>query len=133
MPRRIVRTIIPSNGIFSVEVIVRGEGDGRGLRVAVPAAIIRGLVHLGWTGRWLDVKLGEEHFKAAVRPHPTSVMFALPKKHRGQVQAGDRVLLEIQKSNGPRAPRTRRVRGAWRRVSATLSLPWLQAHKPTAP
>lgn len=127
MSRRFVRTIIPNDGVFHIDVIVREEGDGRGLRVAVPAAVVRGLIHMGWMGRWLDVKLGEERFKAAIRPHPTSVMFALPKRHRGDVKPGDRVVLEIQKAEGPKAPRTRRVRGKWRQVSATLSLPWLRS------
>ena len=125
MPRRIVKTIIPHEGVFRFDVVARAEGDG-GMRVAVPAAIVRGLVHIGWTGRWLDVKLGETRFKAAVRPHPTSVMFALPKRHRGAVQVGDRITLEIQKANGPRAPHLRRVRGEWRKASATLLLPWLR-------
>ena len=125
MPKRIVRTLLPTDGAFRFEVIARREGDG-GLRVAVPAAIVRGLVHVGWTGRWLDVKLDEEHFKAAVRPHPTSVMFALPKRHRGVVQPGDRIILEVQKATGPRAPRARRIRGEWRKATATLSLPWLR-------
>ncbi len=125
MPRRIVKTIIPNDGVFRFDVVARTEGDG-GLRVAIPAAIVRGLVHIGWTGRWLDVRLGDVRFKAAVRPHPTSVMFALPKRHRGTVRAGDRVTLEIQKANGPRAPRVRRVRGEWRKATATLSLPWLR-------
>lgn len=125
MPDRIVKTVLPHDGVFRFDVVVRAEGDG-GLRVAIPAAIVRGLVHVGWTGRWLDVKLSETSFKAAVRPHPTSVMFALPKRHRGAVQAGDRITLEIQKANGPRAPRVRRVRGEWRKATATLSLPWLR-------
>jgi hypothetical protein len=125
VPRRIVKTIIPNDGVFHCDVVVRAEGEG-GLRVAVPAAIVRGLVHIGWTGRWLDVRLGENRFKVAVRPHPTSVMFALPKRHRGAVSIGDRVTLEIQKANGPRAPRARRVRGQWRKATATLSLPWLR-------
>ena len=125
MPQRFVKTIIPNEGVFRFDVIARAEGDG-GLRVAVPAAIVRGLVHIGWTGRWLDVRLDESRFKAAVRPHPTSVMFALPKRHRGAIRAGDRITLEIQKASGPRAPRMRRVRGEWRKVSATLSLPWLR-------
>jgi hypothetical protein len=126
VPRRIAKTVLPVEGLFRFDVVVRREGDG-GLRVAVPAAIVRGLVHVGWAGRWLDVKLDDEHFKAAVRPHPTSVMFALPKRHRGGVQAGDRVVLEIQKANGPRAPKARRVRGEWRPATATLSLPWLRS------
>jgi hypothetical protein len=116
---------LPNDGVFRFDVVARTEGDG-GLRVAVPAAIVRGLVHVGWTGRWLDVKLDDARFKVAVRPHPTSVMFALPKRYRGTVQAGDRVALEIQKAGGPRAPRVRRVRGEWRKATATLSLPWLR-------
>jgi hypothetical protein len=126
MPKRIVQTIIPNDGVFRFEANVRAEGAQRGLRVAIPAAIVRGLVHTGWTGRWLDVKLDDEQFKIAVRPHPTSVMFALPKRHRGTVQVGDRISLEIQKANGPHAPRARRIRGKWRKTAATLSLPWLR-------
>lgn len=125
MPKRIVQTIIPNDGVFHFEAVARAEGEG-GLRVAIPAAIVRGLIHLGWAGRWLDVKLDDAQFKAAVRPHPTSVMFAIPKKHRGAVRAGERLLLEVQQASGPRAPQRRRVRGSWRAVSATLSLPWLR-------
>ena len=126
MPKRIVQTIIPSDGVFRFETTVRVEGAGRSLRVAVPAAIVRGLVHVGWAGRWLDVKLDGARFKIAVRPHPTSVMFALPRKHRGDVHAGDRIALEVCKANGPRAPRTRRVRGCVRKATPSLSLPWLR-------
>lgn len=123
MPRRIVKTTLPDEGVFRIDVVVRREGDG-GLRVAVPAAIVRGLVHVGWAGRWLDVTLGEERFRAAVRPHPSSVMFALPKRHRGDVKPGDRILLELQKATGPGAA-GRRIRGQWRPATATLALPWL--------
>jgi len=126
MPRRIVKTVIPSDGVFHFDAIAREEGDG-GLRIAIPAAIVRGLVHLGWAGRWLIVQLGDARFKAAVRPHPTSVMFALPKRHRGAVCAGDRVTLEVQKASGPRAPRMRRVRGVLRAATPSLSLPWLRS------
>ena len=125
VPTRIVKTILPVDGVVQFESIVRAEGDG-GLRVAVPAAIVRGLVHVGWTGRWLDVKLDGASFRVAVRPHPTSVMFGLPCRHRGELRAGDRVMLAISTANGPRAPRTRRVRGELRRTNATLSLPWLR-------
>lgn len=125
MPKRIVQTILPVDGTFTFDAIARAEGDG-GLRVAVPAAIVRGLVHVGWTGRWLDVRLADARFRVAVRPHPTSVMFALPRKHHGSLQAGDRVTLVIAAANGPRAPRMRRVRGELRKASATLTLPWLR-------
>ena len=125
VPRRIVKTTLPVDGVFHFEAVIRCEGEG-GLRVAVPAAIVRGLVHVGWAGRWLNVTLGDNHFMAAVRPHPTSVMFALPRQHRGEVQAGDRITLTIQKADGPRAPRMRRVRGVWRAQNASLALPWLR-------
>lgn len=125
VPTRIVRTILPVDGVFQFESIVRAEGDG-GLRVAVPAAIVRGLVHVGWTGRWLDARFDGTSFRVAVRPHPTSVMFGLPRRVRGELRAGDRVALTISAANGPRAPRTRRVRGELRKTNATLSLPWLR-------
>ena len=127
MPKRIVQTIIPNDGVFQFEAIVRAEGRDRGLRVAIPAAIVRGLVHVGWTGRWLDVKLDGARFRVAVRPHPTSVMFALPKKHRGAARVGECVALEVRTATGPRAPRERRVRGRWQKASSPLSLPWLRS------
>jgi hypothetical protein len=124
--QRIVKTILPVDGVFRFTAVARAEGDG-GLRVAVPAAIVRGLVHVGWTGRWLDVKLDGASFRVAVRPHPTSVMFGLPRKHRGAIRAGDQVALAITSASGPRAPRARRVRGELRKANATLSLPWLRS------
>lgn len=131
VPTRIVKTILPVDGVFCFVATARAEGDG-GLRVAVPAAIVRGLVHVGWTGRWLDVKLnpirdGAASFRVAVRPHPTSVMFGLPRRHRGEIRAGDQVALAITSASGPRAPRARRVRGELRKATATLSLPWLRS------
>lgn len=126
MPQRIVRTILPVDGVFHFEAIARAEGNARSLRIAVPAAIVRGLVHVGWTGRWLDVRFDDERFRVAVRPHPTSVMFALPRRARGNVHAGDRVMLTIAAADGPRAPRVRRVRGELRKATATLALPWLR-------
>jgi len=123
---RIVKTTLPVDGLFCFTAVARTEGDG-GLRVAVPAAIVRGLVHVGWTGRWLDVKLNGASFRVAVRPHPTSVMFGLPRRFRGAIRAGDHVALAITQASGPRAPRARRVRGELRKATATLSLPWLRS------
>jgi len=94
VPRRIVQTIIPSTGAFRVEAVVRAEGNG-GLRVTIPAPIVRGLMHLGWAGRWLYVRRDDAAWVAAVRPHPTAMMFALPKWCRGDVAAGDIVELEL--------------------------------------
>jgi hypothetical protein len=125
MPRRIVRTVLPVDGVFHFEAVARVEGNG-GLRVAIPAAIVRGLVLVKWGGRWLDVCIGAVRFKAAVRPHPTSVMFALPKRAREGLQAGEHVVVELRAANGPPAPRKRRVRGAWRPATPLLSLPWLR-------
>jgi hypothetical protein len=129
-----VKTVLPVDGVFRFEATVRAEGNARSLRVAVPAAIVRGLVHVGWTGRWLSVMLDaapcclseEPRFRVAVRPHPTSVMFALPQRARGELRAGDRVALTIAAVDGPRAPRSRRVRGEIRRANSSLTLPWLR-------
>lgn len=96
------------------------------MRIAVPAAIVRGLVHVGWRGRWLDVEFNGRWFRAAVRPHPTSVMFALPRRVRGALEVGAQIGLTISAADGPRAPRSRRVRGKLRKTNATLSLPWLR-------
>jgi len=121
-----VKTVLPVDGVFRFEATVRAEGNARSMRVAVPAAIVRGLVHVGWTGRWLDVEFNGRWFRAAVRPHPTSVMFSLPRSVRGALEAGTRISLTIEPVDGPRAPQTRRVRGELRRVNATLALPWLR-------
>jgi len=123
---RIVKTTLPVDGLFYFTAVARAEGDG-GLRVAVPAAIVRGLVHVGWAGRWLDVKFDGVSFRVAVRPHPTSVMFGLPRRYRGAIHAGDHVALAVTQASGPRAPRVRRVRGRLQKTTATLSLPWLRS------
>jgi hypothetical protein len=117
-------TVIAPEGVFQARSIARKEGDG-GLRLAVPAAIVRGLVHQGWQARWLDVRLNNVMFRVAVRPHPSSVMFGIPKRYCQQLRAGDPIDFELQAATGPRAPTKRRVRGQWRPVAAPLSLPWL--------
>lgn len=125
MAKRFARAVIPNDSVFRFEAALRQEGNG-GLRIAIPAAIVRGLVHLHWEGRWLHVRLLErEPFKVAVRPHPTAVMFAIPKAARDGLQAGDQIALEIYAITGPRAPTRRRVRGRWRPATPLLSLPWL--------
>lgn len=116
--------MLPHEGVFAFTATVRREGDG-GLRVAIPAAIVRGLVHVGWTGRWLDVTLAAARFRVAVRPHPTSVMFGLPRRHCQQIRVGDCVAVELRVMDGPRAPRARRVRGEIRPATPSLALPWL--------
>ncbi len=119
-----MQTSIPNDGVFKFDVAVRHGG----LRVAIPAPIVRGLVHVGWQGRWLDVLLSDDQrFKAAVRPHPTAVMFALPKRFCGALIPGDRIHLEIEPARGPAAPTKRCVRGRWIPATATLNLPWLRS------
>ena len=128
MPTRIVRTTIPIDSVFHFQAIVRSEGNN-GLRVAIPAHIVRGLVHLKWQGRWLNVKLIDKTFIVAVRPHPTSVMFAIPKMHRENMKPGSNIELEISAATGPKARATKRVRGITRTANQPLSLRWLGAHE----
>jgi hypothetical protein len=91
-----VKTVIPDAGVFRFEAVARLEGRG-GLRVAIPAAIVRGLMHLGWAGKQLDIRLLDsgQRFVAAARPHPSATMIALPKALRGGISAGEVVKLEV--------------------------------------
>lgn len=93
---RAVKTVIPSAGVFTFEAVARAEGRG-GLRVAVPAPIVRGLAHLGWNGKRLHVRFVDsvQRFIADVRPHPNATMIGLPKALRGGIVAGDVVKLEV--------------------------------------
>jgi hypothetical protein len=97
VPPRIVQTIIPDEAVFRCQTTARAEGkkEKGGLRVAVPAPVVRGLTHLGWGGKWLHVRLKNARWIAAVRPHPTATMFALPKWCRGDVVTGDEIELEL--------------------------------------
>jgi hypothetical protein len=97
MPRRIVQTVIPADAVFRCTAVARTEGkpEKGGLRVSVPAPVVRGLMHMGWGGKWLHVRLDGARWIAAVRPHPTATMFALPKWCRGDIAAGDAVELEL--------------------------------------
>jgi hypothetical protein len=91
-----VKTVIPDAGVFRFETVARLEGRG-GLRVAIPAPIVRGLAHLGWGGKRLHARLVDsgQRFIADVRPHPSATMIALPKSLRGGIEAGEIVKLEV--------------------------------------
>ena len=94
MPKRTVKTIIPPDCIFRFRAKTRPEGDG--VRVTIPAAVIRGLRHLGWDEKWLRIQLGQTTFHAVARTQGASMIISLPKRYRGDVIAGDVIDLEIR-------------------------------------
>jgi len=47
---------MPANSVFSFRATVFREGTRESLSFSVPAAVARGLVHLGWARKWLSVQ-----------------------------------------------------------------------------
>jgi hypothetical protein len=94
MPKPI-STTIPPNCVFRFEGKVRKEGK-TGLRMTIPASVIRGLRHLNWNGEWLDVALPAGRWMARTRTQGASMIVALPAWCRGETGIGDRVAVEIQ-------------------------------------
>jgi hypothetical protein len=99
VPKLQVETTITDDGVYRFSIPVRAEGKASkgGLRIVIPAQIARGLRHMGWGGKHLHVRLvdSDATWIAWTRPHPKSVTVALPKRLRGDVQAGDSVEVEI--------------------------------------
>lgn len=98
MPRRCITTVIPHDCVFRFDARVRIESSGAraGLRVTIPPAVLRGLGHLGWGGGALSVKLGDQSFAGRLRRQGASMVLALPRRHRGNIVAGDRVTIELR-------------------------------------
>jgi hypothetical protein len=53
---RRVHTAMPANSVFSFRSTAFSEGLRGSLSFSVPAAVARGLVHLGWAHKWLCVQ-----------------------------------------------------------------------------
>jgi hypothetical protein len=94
-----VRTEIPTDGVFHFSAVARAEGGltKGGLRVTIPRPIVRGLEHLGWSGAWLRVRIGEgDAFMLRARhPRPVQAVLSLPRRRRGAVVAGEPVQLTV--------------------------------------
>lgn len=99
MPRWFVRTTIPADSIFRFEAIARAEGGKEGIRVTIPARIVRGLVHLGWDRGEIKVLLSvgvPDWWKCRARAVGASICIALPKGARGGIARGGEVAVALR-------------------------------------
>ena len=102
MPRLFVKTTLPSDCIFRFRARTRREGgwgSRAGVKITIPASVVRGLRHLGWGGGVVRVVLSGDDaavaFLARTRKQGACVVIALPKGVRGNVMVEDWVDVEV--------------------------------------
>jgi hypothetical protein len=87
--------------VFRFTAVIRREGYD-GMKISIPPAVCRGLMHLGWGGAWLDVRLMNQRCFVYPRLKQWSTTIRIPAYARIGVQVDQEVEIEIRNAESYR-------------------------------